>query len=99
MPTYQYQIKKKLQVNNFGTINVLQTGYSFPLFSSLLKNRREESKEKEVAQPVFNQFFFIVPKCLTNLPPVFCVVHLVVVVAAPSIQCLVQIVKSNNIYF
>ena len=33
------------------------TDYFLPLFSSLLKKKREEEKENEVAKPVLNHFF------------------------------------------
>ena len=46
-------------INNFGTINVRQTGYSFP-FSLPSYKKEGRKKEEEIAKPVLNHFFVIV---------------------------------------
>ena len=53
-------------MNNISVINVRKTGYSLP-FSHTSKKMRKERKEKEVAKPVFNQFF-ITEKLFTFIP-------------------------------
>ena len=55
-------------VNIFLSINVRQTGYSFPFFHP--KKGRDEEKQREVAKPVFNHFLSlcVIPSCRSESP-------------------------------
>ena len=63
----------KNRVNFKSILFCTTTGYFLPLFSSLLKKRREEERENEVAKPVLSHLIDLkfTSKILGNYGP-FC---------------------------